>query len=411
MIKYDPISAEILKNEELRQLNEMELIASENYTSIDVQTALGSILTNKYSEGYPGKRYYAGQEFTDQAENLAIERAKRLFNCKFANVQPLSGAPANFATLLALLKPGQKIMGMSLSHGGHLTHGSEPSFTSTVWKSVQYGVDPETGLINYDDLKKIAEKEKPDLILAGFSAHSRSLDWKKFKEIADSIGAYTMADIAHIAGFVATGQLENPLDHGFDVVTTTTHKTLRGPRGGLILTNHEDLSKKINFAVFPGFQGGPHMNNVLAKAIAFNEALQPEFKTYTKQVIKNAQTLANELKNLGVEIITDGTDNHIVLFNCLSSFNIGGKQAQLALEQAGLSTNKNTIPNETRSPFDPSGIRLGTAAMTTRGFKEAEFKKVAELIDQVLKNPENPDVLDNIKNEVKAICKLHPLPH
>lgn len=410
MINQDSKSNLLLEGEIQRQQTEMELVASENYVSRDVLTALGSEFTNKYSEGYPGKRYYAGQVFTDQVETLAIERAKKLFNAGFANVQPLSGAPANFATFLALLEPGKKIMGMSLAHGGHLTHGSDPSYTSTVWQSVQYGINPETGEIDYEELRKMALREKPDLLLAGFSAYAGTLDWAKFKAIADEIGAYTVADIAHIAGLVAAGVLENPLDHGFDIITTTTHKTLRGPRGGMILTNSEELAKKINFAVFPGFQGGPHMNNILAKAVAFNEALQPEFKTYAKQVLLNAQTLANKLKELGVEIVTGGTENHIVLTDVFKIFNIGGKKAQNALEAAGLTTNRNTVPNEPRSPFDPSGIRLGTPAMTTRGFKEHEFEIVAEMFVRVLKDAENQENLNQVKEAVKTLCASFPLP-
>ncbi len=406
----DSTAQQIMDGELRRQSDEMELIASENYVSQDVMTALGSILTNKYAEGYPGKRYYAGQEFTDQAENLAIARAKELFNAGFVNVQPLSGAPANFAAYLALLEPGQKIMGMDLAHGGHLTHGSKVSATSKVWQSCSYGVDVASGLLDYDEMERIAQEEKPDLIVAGFSAYPQALDWARIKKIADSIGARTLADVAHIAGFVAAGLAENPLDHGFDVMTTTTHKTLRGPRGGLIMTNDEELAKKIDFSVFPGFQGGPHMNNILAKAVAFGEALQPAFKAYAQQCLDNAKAFADELMQQGVTVLTGGTVNHIVLINCVESFDVGGKLGQDALEKAGLSTNRNGIPGDTRKPFDPSGIRLGTPAMTTRGFGEEEFREVARIICEVLKDPRNEELLEKTRKRVAEICSRFPLP-
>lgn len=405
----DSIAAKILAGEQQRQLDEMELIASENYASQDVREAVGSVLANKYSEGYPGKRYYAGQEYTDQAETLAIERAKDLFQCKHANVQPLSGAPANFAVFLALLEAGETMVGMDLAAGGHLTHGSKPSYTSKVWKSVSYGVSSQTGLIDYDQVRQVVKEAKPKLLIVGFSNYSRTIDWKAMKNIADEVGAYTMADVAHIAGLIAAGELENPLNHGFDVMTTTTHKTLRGPRGGMIMTNDDELAKKFNYAVFPGFQGGPHMNNVLGKAIAFYEAQQPEFKTYAKQVIANARVLASALQERGLEVITGGTDNHIVTFS-LQSLDLGGKVAQLTLEQAGLSTNKNAIPGETRSPFDPSGIRLGSPAMTTRGFKEAEFVKTAEYIMRALKAVGNEQEINKIRQEVAELCSGYPIP-
>jgi glycine hydroxymethyltransferase len=406
----DKISEEILRGEERRQADEMELIASENYVSKDIREAVGSILANKYSEGYPGKRYYAGQEFTDKAENLAIDRAKKLFNCNYANVQPLSGAPANFAVYLSLLEPGDKLVGMDLAAGGHLTHGSRVSYTSKIWKSASYGVNPESGLIDYNEVRRIVRKEKPKLIIAGFSAYPRTIDWREMKSIADEVDAITVADVAHIAGFIASGEFENPLNCGFDIMTSTTHKTLRGSRGGVILTNNGEMATKINKAVFPGFQGGPHMNSILAKAITFWEAIQPEFKQYTKQVLLNAKTLSDALIDRGVEIITGGTDNHILTFNCVASFGIGGMAAQDCLEKAGLSTNRNSIPNETRSPFDPSGIRLGTPAMTTRGFKEMEFTKTADFIIRALKAIGNDDEIMRINKEVSDMCANYPIP-
>lgn len=406
----DKISEEILRGEERRQADEMELIASENYVSKDIREAVGSILANKYSEGYPGKRYYAGQEFTDKAENLAIDRAKKLFNCNYANVQPLSGAPANFAVYLSLLEPGDKLVGMDLAAGGHLTHGSRVSYTSKIWKSASYGVNPESGLIDYNEVRRIVRKEQPKLIIAGFSAYPRTIDWREMKSIADEVDAITVADVAHIAGFIASGEFENPLNCGFDIMTSTTHKTLRGSRGGVILTNNGEMATKINKAVFPGFQGGPHMNSILAKAITFWEAIQPEFKQYTKQVLLNAKTLSDALIDRGVEIITGGTDNHILTFNCVASFGIGGMAAQDCLEKAGLSTNRNSIPNETRSPFDPSGIRLGTPAMTTRGFKEMEFTKTADFIIRALKAIGNDDEIMRINKEVSDMCANYPIP-
>lgn len=342
----DKRSEEILRGEETRQTEEMELIASENYVSKDVREAVGSVLANKYSEWYPGKRYYAGQEFTDKAENLAIDRAKELFNCGYANVQPLSGAPANFAVYLGLLEPGDKLVGMDLAAGGHLTHGSRVSHTSKVWESASYGVNQETGLIDYEELRRLVRKEKPKLIIAGFSAYPRAINWQNIKNIADEVGAITMADVAHIAGFIASGEFENPMECGFDVMTSTTHKTLRGPRGGLILTNDNEIATKINKAVFPGFQGGPHMNNILGKAIAFWEAGQPEFRQYTKQVLLNAKALSESLTSHGVEVVTGGTDNHILTFNCVSSFEIGGKAAQDWLEKGGFLQTE--IPFQTR---------------------------------------------------------------
>ena len=406
----DPECTRLLRGEVCRQSDEMELIASENYVSANVLHAMGTVFTNKYSEGYPGRRYYAGQEYTDQVEDLARERAKKLFNAKYANVQPLSGAPANFAVYLALLNPGDTIMGMDLAHGGHLTHGAKPSATSKLWKSVQYGVHPDTGRIDYDQVREIALRERPHILVAGFSAYPRTVDWKSMKQIADEVGAKTMADVAHIAGFIAAGQMENPLDVGFDVMTTTTHKTLRGPRGGVILTNNPDLAKKIDSAVFPGLQGGPHMHSILAKALAFGEAAQPAFAEYMSQVGSNAQALAAALQDRGVELITGGTENHIVLMNVASTFQTGGKAAQNILEKAGMSTNRNTIPRETRTPFDPSGIRLGTPAMTTRGFRHAEFEQTAEWIVEVLRSVQQDETALHVRDGVRTLCLSHPLP-
>lgn len=394
-----------------RQQHEMELIASENYVSVPILRAIGSVFTNKYSEGYPGKRYYAGQEFTDQIETLAIDRAKLLFRAQYVNVQPLSGSPANLAAYLALLQPGDKILGMSLAAGGHLTHGATPSATSKLWKAVQYSVDTSTGLIDYDELREIALRERPNLIVAGFSAYTRTVDWRRIKAIADEVGAKTMADIAHIAGLVVSGLLENPIDVGFDVVTSTTHKTLRGPRGGIVATNDEKLAKAIDKAIFPGLQGGPHMNCIGAKAIAFHEAQQPEFRTYGEAVLVNASALAMRLLHHGVELVTGGTENHIVVMNCFNSFGLGGKQAQDLLEAAGLSTNRNAVPNDPRKPFDPSGIRLGSPAMTTRGLNEEDFRHIADLIVEVLRAEGDLDKIAGIKEHVKSFCAKYPAPY
>ena len=403
----DPKVYDAIKHEEKRQSEGMELIPSENYVSQAVLEAMGSVMTNKYSEGYAGKRYYGGQENVDIIENLAIERAKQLFGAEHINVQPYSGSPANTAVYFALLNYGDTVLGMKLDHGGHITHGLPISFSGKSYNFVGYGVEKETGRINMDEVRKLALEHKPKMIIAGFSAYSRNLDWKKFQEIADEVGALTMADIAHIAGLIAAGIIDSPVPY-FDVVTTTTHKTLRGPRGAMIMCK-EKHAKAIDRAVFPGLQGGPHDHVNAGKAVAFLEALDPSFKVYAAQIIKNAQTLAGELIKLGFTIISGGTDNHLMLID-LTNKGVPGKAAQEALDKAGITCNKNTIPFETRSPMDPSGIRLGTPAITTRGMKEAEMVKIAGWIDRVVKNIGNEEELAKIKEEVKEVCLKFPVP-
>ncbi|MBP9811925.1 serine hydroxymethyltransferase [Candidatus Gracilibacteria bacterium] len=404
----DPIAYEILKNEEERQKYELELIASENYVSSAVREANGSIFTNKYSEGYPGKRYYAGQEFVDQVENLAIDRAKRLFGAEYVNVQPLSGSPANLAVFLAVLQPGDTILGLSLDQGGHLTHGHPLNFSGKTYKIVPYVLDKETERINMDEVERLAKEHKPKLILAGFSAYSRSLDWARFREIADMTGAILMADIAHIAGLIAGKAIENPIPY-CDIVTTTTHKTLRGPRGAIIMSK-EAYGPLIAKAVFPGVQGGPHDHTTLAKAIAFGEALDPSFQEYARQVIDNCIAMSDKFMENGLRVVSGGTENHIILLDVFGSLGISGKEAEIALEKVGISCNKNMIPYDTRKPLDPSGIRLGTPAITTRGMKEVAARQVAEIIIKALHNYNNDDALAQLKKEVKKICEHYPLP-
>ena len=399
---------EALKNETKRQDENIELIASENFVSKAVLEAQGSILTNKYAEGYPGKRYYGGCEFIDKIEDLAIERLKKLFNAKFANVQPHSGSQANMAAIRALIKEGDKILGMSLDAGGHLTHGYKLSFSGKDYQAYTYGVDIETGLINYEKVEKIAKEVKPQLIIAGASAYSRKIDFKKFREIADEVGAYLLVDMAHIAGLCATGFHQNPIVFA-DVVTSTTHKTLRGPRGGIILTNNEEIAKKIDKEVFPGCQGGPLMHVIAAKAVAFKEALDPSYKIYIENVVKNSKILAKTLQNLGYFIISGGTDNHLLMVDVKSKLGIIGLDAQKILESVNITCNKNSIPGDTEKPAYCSGIRLGTPAMTTRGFKEKEFIKVGNLIDQALINKNNPEKLKEIKNKVIELTNKFPL--
>ena len=403
---------EAIIGETSREEDGLELIPSENYVSIAVREANGSVLTNKYSEGYPGRRYYGGQEFTDQVERLAIARACELFNCKFANVQPHSGAPANLAVYAALLEPGDTVMGMDLSHGGHLTHGHPMTLPAKIFKFVTYKMkDPETGEIDYDDMLRVAKEEKPKLIIAGFSAYPRTLDYKKFVDIAKEVGAITMADMAHIAGLIAAKTLANPFDFGFDIITTTTHKTLRGPRGGMILTReNEEIAKKIDKAIFPGIQGGPHMHTIAAKAVAFGEALRPEFKEYAKQVLKNAKAMEEVMKKNGVRMIGGGTDNHLILADVFGSLGVTGKEAQTVLDEVGITLNMNSIAGDTRKPLDPSGIRFGTPAITTRGFKEADCAEVAQLFVDTLKNKDNAEMKDQIKAKVKALAHAHPIP-
>lgn len=406
----DPDVSRALKSEIARQQQGIELIPSENYVSAAVLEALGSVFTNKYSEGYPGKRYYGGQENTDIIENLAIERAKQLFKAEHANVQPLSGAPANIAVYFALLERGDTVLGMDLSHGGHLTHGHPVTHMAQLFTFVRYKMkDVSTGELDYEAIEKLALEHKPKILLAGFSAYPREVDYEKIKTIADKVGAITMMDAAHIAGLIAAEQLANPFDFGFDIVTTTTHKTLRGPRGGLILSRKE-FAKKIDKSVFPGMQGGPHMNNIAAKAVAFKEALQPEFKDYAKQVLGNARVLADELQAQGAQLVTGGTSNHLMMVDVVSSFGVSGKKSQVLLDEVGITLNMNMIPDDPQSPMDPSGIRLGTPAITTRGAKEEDMKKIAGWIVAVLKNPEDDSFRQKIKQEVVEFSQNFPVP-
>ncbi len=389
-----------------RQQEGMELIASENYVSEAVLEALGSVFTNKYSEGYPGKRYYGGQKYTDEVERIAIYRAKRLFGAEYANVQPLSGAPANMIAYSAVLKPGDKVLGMDLSHGGHLTHGHPVTLSAKIYNFIRYKTDA-SGFIDYKKLEEMAIKEKPQMILAGFSAYTRQLDYKKFEAIAKKVGAISMIDIAHIAGLIAGKAIPNPVPY-FDIVTTTTHKTLRGPRGGMILCKKE-FAEKIDKAAFPGFQGGPHMNNIAAKAVAFGEALKPSFRAYAKQVLKNAKVLEREMKNYGFKLMFGGTDNHMVLVDVFGSFGVTGKEAQNVLDEIGITLNKNMIPDDPRGPFDPSGIRIGVPAVTTRGMKEKEIKLIASWINEAIRNRKNKKVLAKLRKEVMSLCKKFPI--
>jgi len=412
-MKYDHLKQqdsavwEIIEKEEKRQNEELELIASENYVSPAVLEAMATVLTNKYSEGYSGKRYYGGNYNIDEIETLAIERAKQLFKAEHVNVQPLSGSPANAAVYMAFLNPGDKVLGLKLDHGGHLSHGHSVNFSGRLYNFVQYGCDPETGVINMDEVREIAQREKPKMIVAGFSAYSREIDWQKFKDIADEIGAYTFADIAHIAGLIAAGQLKNPVPI-FDVVSTTTHKTLRGPRGAIIMCK-EKFAKQVNSAVFPGMQGGPHDHITAAKAVAFGEALKPEFIEYSKQIIKNAQAMAAEFIKLGYRIISGGTDNHLMVID-LSSKGLVGKEAEKILEKIGISVSRSTIPNDPNPPMNPSGIRIGTPAVTTRSLKESEMKIIVEYIDSAFRNKDNEEELNSLKLRVKEMCEKFPIP-
>ena len=402
----------LIKLECQRQSEGLELIPSENYVSEDVLIANGSIFTNKYSEGYPGRRYYGGQEFTDEVENLAIERIKKLFKCKFANVQAHSGAPANLAVYSAILSPGDTVLGMDLSHGGHLTHGHPMTFPAKIYKFVTYKMkNPDTGEIDYEDLRQMALEHKPKIILAGFSAYPKNLNYKKFVEIAREVGAITVADMAHIAGLIAGGALRNPFLDGFDIITSTTHKTLRGPRGGIILTrDSEELAKKIDKAIFPGIQGGPHMHIIAAKAVAFGEAMSPKFKLYAKQVLKNAKAMEKVFKREGIRMIGGGTDNHLILADVYGSLGVTGKEAQTVLDEVGITLNMNSIAGDVRKPLDPSGIRFGTPAITTRGFKEKDCERVAELMIETLKNKDNKKVKTKIKAEVKKLALKFKIP-
>lgn len=409
---------ELIKAEKKRQTDGLELIPSENYVSSDVLQALGSVFTNKYSEGYPGRRYYGGQENTDQVEQLAIDRAKKLFKADHANVQPHSGAQANEAVYYAWCEPGDTILAMDLAHGGHLTHGAPVTRSAREYNFIRYGIkNIDTGEIDYEEIRQLALKHKPKIILAGFSAYPRELDYEKFAEIGNEVGAMLMADMSHIAGLIVSGVAKNPFDYGFHVITTTTHKTLRGPRGGLILSRGivgnplkkpektlENLPTLIDRAVFPGTQGGPHMHTIAAKAVAFGEALQPEFKDYAEQIVKNAKKLAEELQKRGFKLVTGGTSNHLILADIHSSFGIDGKEAEIAMDKIGLTLNANAIPDDPLPRFRPSGIRLGTPAVTTRGAKEDDMEKIAEWMRQSIDNRDNDDELAELRKEVVGFC-------
>ncbi len=401
-----------IAGEEKRQAEGLELIPSENYVSKAVREALGSVMTNKYSEGYPGARYYGGQEFTDEVERLAQDRAKKLFNCQFANVQPLSGAPANLELYAALLNPGDTVLGMDLSHGGHLTHGHPVTLPAKIYNFVRYKMkNPDTGEIDYDEMREVAKREKPKIVLAGFSAYSRELDYDAFVSIAREVGAVAVFDIAHIAGLIAGKAIRNPFDAGFDVMTTTTHKTLRGPRGGMILTrDNADIAKKIDKAVFPGLQGGPHMNVIAAKAVAFGEALTPAFKTYAKQILKNAKAMEAVFAREGIRMLGGGTSNHLILADVFGSLGISGSDAEKVLDEVGITLNKNVIADDPRKPLDPSGIRFGTPAITTRGFDETECTYVAEMMVMVLKNPKEEAIKQKVHENIKSLARSFPIP-
>lgn len=397
-----------MQAEEKRQEAHIELIASENYTSPRVMEAQGSVLTNKYAEGYPGKRYYGGCEFVDIAEDLAIERAKQLFGAAYANVQPHSGSQANSAVFMALLKPGDTVLGMSLAHGGHLTHGASVNFSGKIYHAVQYGLNPETGLIDYDEVEALALEHKPKMIIAGFSAYSQELDFARFREIADKVGAYLFVDMAHVAGLVAAGVYPDPVPHAH-VVATTTHKTLRGPRGGLILAcDDADLQKKLNSAVFPGGQGGPLMHVIAAKAVCFKEAMSDEFKAYQKQVVKNASAMAQVFVDRGYDVVSGGTKNHLFLVSLIKQ-DITGKDADAALGRAHITVNKNAVPNDPRSPFVTSGLRIGTPAITTRGFGESECRDLAGWICDILDNLDDDAVNSRVREQVEALCARFPV--
>lgn len=401
-----------LEGEEHRESEGLELIPSENYVSMAVREANGSSMTNKYSEGYPGRRYYGGQTYTDQVETLAIERAKQLFNCSYANVQTLGGANANIAMYFALLSPGDTVLGMDLSHGGHLTHGHPVTYLTKIFNFVRYKMkDPDTGEIDYDEMREVAKAEKPKIVLAGYSAYPRELDYAKFVDIAREVGAYAVMDIAHIAGLIAGKAVKSPFDYGFDVMTSTTHKTLRGPRGGLILTReNEDIAKKIDKMVFPGLQGGPHMNNIAAKAVAFGEALQPAFKQYAAQILKNAKAMEKVFLESGIRLLTGGTSNHLLLADVFGSLGITGQEAETLLDRVGITLNKNSIADDTRKPMDPSGIRFGTPAITTRKFTEKESTRVAELMVEAMKNKNDEKKHKEIREEIRTLCKKFPIP-
>lgn len=405
---FDPELAKAISHEQTRQEEHIELIASENYASPRVMAAQGSVLTNKYAEGYAGKRYYGGCEYVDQAEDLANARLKALYGADYANVQPHSGSQANAAVYMALLEPGDTVLGMSLPDGGHLTHGSTVNFSGKMYKAVQYGVNPDTGLVDYEEVAKLAREHKPKMIIAGFSAYSRTMDWAAFRKIADEVGAYLLVDMAHVSGLVAAGLYPNPVPHAH-VVTSTTHKTLRGPRGGFIIAKADEaIEKKFNSAVFPGMQGGPLMHVIAAKAVAFKEALDPEFKVYQQQVIDNARAMVKVMQERGYDIVSGGTDNHLFLVDLIAK-DITGKDADAALSAANITVNKNTVPNDPRSPFVTSGLRMGTPAITTRGFKEAECEQLAGWICDVLDDINNLATIEKVKQQVLAICQRFPV--
>lgn len=405
--KQDSEVFQSLERETDRQKYGLEMIASENYTSVAVMEAQGSILTNKYAEGYPGKRYYGGCHYVDEIETLAIERVKKIFGAQYANVQPHSGSQANMAVYLASLNAGDTILGMDLSHGGHLTHGSPVNFSGLLFKAASYKLNPKTERIDYDMIRTTAKEVKPKLLIAGYSAYPRALDFAKFKDIADEVGATLMVDMAHFAGLVAANLHESPMTYA-DYVTSTTHKTLRGPRGGLILTNSEERMKKMNSKIFPGIQGGPLEHVIAAKAVAFGEALRPDFSTYMKQVVENAKVLAETLMKNGFKLVTDGTDNHLILVD-LSNTEVTGKLAETSLDEAGITVNKNTVPNEKRSPFVTSGIRIGTPALTTRGMGSVEMKIIGGWISEVLKDPENVSLRSKIHEQIRELCEQFPI--
>ena len=417
--------AKLIASEEKREREGLELIPSENYVSRDVLDALGSVFTNKYSEGYPGKRYYGGQDFTDPLETLAIDRAKQLFDADHANVQPHSGAPANVAVYFAWLEPGDTVMGMKLDQGGHLTHGHPVTTMAKLYNFVRYGMkDTETGEIDYDEMRRVALKEKPKILLAGFSGYPRNLDYAKFAEIGNEVGAMLMADMAHIAGLIAGKALPNPFDYGFHIITTTTHKTLRGPRGGMILTKGkvgnplkavektlENLPTLIDREVFPGFQGGPHMNNTAAKAVAFGEALKPEFQDYAQQILKNAKVMADEMMKKGFKLVTNGTDNHLIMADVYHSFGVNGREVQDLLDKIGLSANCNSIPNDELPPFRPSGLRLGTPAITTRGMKEEHMAQIVEWMKKAIEGRNDEKIIKQLRAEVTEFSLMFPMPN
>jgi len=406
--KFDPAIAQVIADEKKRQETHIELIASENYVSPNVLLAQGSVLTNKYAEGYPGKRYYGGCEYVDQAEELAISRVKQLFGADYANVQPHSGSQANAAAYAAMIQPGDTVLGMSLAHGGHLTHGSPVNFSGKLYRFYSYGIRPDSGEIDYDAAEQLAKEHKPKLIVTGFSAYSRIVDWQRFREIADSVGAYLMADIAHVAGLVVTGLYPSPVQIA-DVTTSTTHKTLRGPRGGLILAKaNPELEKKLNSAIFPGGQGGPLMHVIAAKAVAFLEALQPDFRDYQAQILKNARSMAKTMMARGYQVVSQGTDNHLFLVDLIAK-GITGKDSEIALDKAYITVNKNAVPNDPQSPFITSGLRLGTPAITTRGFKEKESEQVADWVADILDDLQNTQTIERVKKAVLELCQRFPV--